>query len=121
MNINNSGTFRCLVAIEQGGFTFEAAKIYFLKMRSDTGISIYRGCGGVGNFTLSECSDHFIPVVQVKCTMDYKENEVTLYPKGAIFYVADSGSDEYALYSGSDTDPTTITNGILTAYFKEVT
>lgn len=120
MNINNSDRFRCIVTIEQKGFTFEAGTVYFLNAQFDTTISINKGGGGVGNFTLSECSDHFTRVVKVKCIKDYKVNEVTLYREGVTFDVAGSGNSEYTLYSDSDTDPTTITKEILTAHFKEV-
>lgn len=120
MNINKSDRFRCLVAIEQGGFTFEAGKVYFLKTRFDKAVSIYKGGGGIGNFTLSECNDHFLQVVQVKCTRDYKENEVVLYHTGESFDVADSGNDQFALYKGSETKPATITSSALRIHFKEV-
>ena len=121
MDINNSDRFRCLVAITQGDSTFEAGTIYFLNTRFDTGVSIHKGRGGVGNFTLSECNEHFTQVVKVKCIKDYKEGETTLFREGVTFDVADSGNGEHILYAGSKTEPTTITQSILKIYFKEVT
>ena len=121
MDINNSDRFRCLVAIEQGGFIFEAGKVYFLKTKSDNTVSIYKGCGGVGNFSLSECDDHFVQVIKIKCTKDIKEDGETLHRAGDIFDVATSSDDEYILYAGSDTDPvSTITKATLAIHFEEV-
>jgi len=121
LDINNSDRFRCLVDIEQGGFIFEAGKVYFLKTRSETSVAIYKGEGGVGNFSLSECDAHFVRVIKIKCTKDVKEDGETLHRAGDIFDVATSSDDEYILYAGSDTDPvSTITKTILAIHFKEV-